>query len=443
MSIIAAGIAPHPPIIIPEVGRGEEEKARRTTAAMQIFARRLAEADGETLVVITPHGPMFRDAVAILDGEELKGDFAGFLAPGVELRAENDRELVRAIERESQGVGVAVALLGGKNAAAGEEFSLDHGITVPLYYLQRAGTGKRCVAITYAPFSYRELYNFGRAIKRAAEGLGRRVVVVASSDLSHRLSRDAPAGFDPRGAEFDRTLVGYLENYQVEKILTMDRNLIQAAGECGLRSIAVLLGCLEGEQVKPEVLSYEGPFGVGYAVALLTPQKKEGSPHTHIARLALESSVRGQGRFQAPVDLPGEFKEPGAVFVSLKKRGALRGCIGTIYPAEKTLLEEIAVNALSAGLRDPRFPPVSADELDELEYSVDVLTEPEKVEDTSQLDPQVYGVILRSGERSGLLLPALEGVDSVELQLDITRRKAGIGPREEMEIYRFQVKRYY
>ncbi|HHU75475.1 MAG TPA: AmmeMemoRadiSam system protein A [Firmicutes bacterium] len=444
MGIIAAGVAPHPPIIIPEVGRGEEKKAVKTIKAMQIFAERLAKINGETIVFITPHGPMYRDALAILGETRLKGDFAGFYAPGVQLAAENDRELVRAIEKGSRETGIGVALLeGASESGSSGEFNLDHGVTVPLYFLQEAGTGKRCVAITYAPLSYRELYNFGKVIKKAAEELGRRVVVVASSDLSHRLSRDSQAGYHPRGKEFDRTLVKHLEDYQVDKILTMDMDLVQAAGECGLRSIAVMLGCLDGEEVKPEVLSYEGPFGVGYAVALFTPQGTGGSLHTHIARQALESSVKGQVRFQVPPDLPEEFHQPGAVFVSLKKHGALRGCIGTIYPSEKTLLEEIAINSLNAGLRDPRFPPVTEAELEELEYSVDVLTEPEKVESIAQLDPKVYGVIVRSGERSGVLLPALEGVDSVELQLDITRRKAGIGPHEDVEIFRFRVNRFY
>lgn len=276
MGVIAAGVAPHPPIILPEVGRGEQEKAGKTVEAMQIFARRLAAVNGDTLVIITPHGPMFRDAVAILAENRLQGDFSGFLAPNVQLQADNDLELVRAIETESRKAGVKAVLLGGEGVEIGEELELDHGITVPLYYLQKAGTGNRCVAITYALLPYRELYNFGRSIKKAAEGLQRRIVVVASSDLSHRLIRGAPAGFHPRGEEFDQLLVNYLESYQVEEILTMDRDLIQAAGECGLRSIAVLLGCLDGEAVQPELLSYEGPFGVGYAVALFTPQRKEG-----------------------------------------------------------------------------------------------------------------------------------------------------------------------
>ena len=274
MGIVAAGVAPHPPIIIPEVGRGEQRKAAQTIEAMQALAGRLAEFDCETMIFITPHGPMFRDAPAILCEQNLQGDFADFLTPGVRLRAENDLELIRSIEEESRREGIPVAFLGkGGTVETHRKFNLDHGVTVPLYYLQKAGAGSRCAAITYALLSYRELYKFGQAIRQAVLSLSRRVVVVASSDLSHRLSRESQAGYNPRGEEFDRLLVSHLQNYEVEKILTMEPELIHAAGECGLRSICVLLGCLDGEKVEAEVLSYEGPYGVGYAVALFTPIK--------------------------------------------------------------------------------------------------------------------------------------------------------------------------
>lgn len=169
---------------------------------------------------------------------------------------------------------------------------------------------------------------------------------------------------------------------------------------------------------------------------------EKGSIFTEIARQSLENRVKGKP-WSLPRDLPPELQQPAAAFVSLKKQGALRGCIGTIMPTQNTLAEEIAANALSAGLQDPRFPPVSPNELADLTYSVDVLTEPERVKDTAVLDPQTYGVIVRRGRKSGLLLPALEGVGTVQEQLAIARQKAGILPGEDVEIYRFTVNRYY
>lgn len=171
--------------------------------------------------------------------------------------------------------------------------------------------------------------------------------------------------------------------------------------------------------------------------------RQQGSVYVEIARRALESKVKGESPSKPPGEIPPELQKPGAAFVSLKKGGELRGCIGTVAPTQKNLAEEIAANAVSAGLRDPRFPPVSPSELDQLTYSVDVLSEPEKVEDPAQLDPREYGVIVRSGRKTGLLLPALEGVNTVEEQLRIARQKAGILPEEPVEIYRFQVVRYH
>lgn len=170
---------------------------------------------------------------------------------------------------------------------------------------------------------------------------------------------------------------------------------------------------------------------------------KEQSIFTRIARHSLEKRIKGDTRLHLPQDLPPLLARPGAAFVSLKKKGALRGCIGTVQPLQLNLAAEIAANALSAALQDPRFPPVTAEELDELEISVDLLGEPELVKDLSTLDPRRFGVIVRARGRSGLLLPDLEGVDTVEQQLDIAKRKAGIYPDEAVEIFRFEVTRHH
>ena len=171
-------------------------------------------------------------------------------------------------------------------------------------------------------------------------------------------------------------------------------------------------------------------------------ESRAGNIYLEIARRALESRVKGED-FSLPRDLPGELQQPGAAFVTLKKQGDLRGCIGTVSPTKKSLAEEIAANAISAGLKDPRFSPVSPGEMKMLSYSVDVLTTPEKVESFAELDPRHYGVIVRCGRRTGLLLPALEGIDTVEEQLSIARQKAGIRPDETaVEIFRFTVQRY-
>lgn len=164
-------------------------------------------------------------------------------------------------------------------------------------------------------------------------------------------------------------------------------------------------------------------------------------PLVRLAKETIESYIQ-ERVIPKPTALTPEMSEQAGVFVSLKKRGELRGCIGTIEPVRQTVAEEVVANAISSATMDPRFLPVTPDELPDLTYSVDVLSKPEPIDSMAQLDPKKYGVIVESGSRRGLLLPELEGVDSVEEQIDICRRKAGILPDEPVKLYRFEVKRY-
>ncbi len=168
---------------------------------------------------------------------------------------------------------------------------------------------------------------------------------------------------------------------------------------------------------------------------------KQLHPIVKLAKEAVESYVCS-GKALRPKELSAEMRSRAGVFVSIKKRGELRGCIGTFAPTRANIAEEVVANAISSATQDPRFMPVEASELDELEYSVDVLTEPEPVASVAQLDPKKYGVIVERGFRRGLLLPDLEGVDSVEAQIEICRAKAGIAADEPIKLYRFQVERY-
>ena len=170
-------------------------------------------------------------------------------------------------------------------------------------------------------------------------------------------------------------------------------------------------------------------------------EEKGSHPVVRLARETVESYVR-LGRTPDPEELTSEMSQRAGVFVSIKKRGELRGCIGTFEPTRANVAEEIIANAVGSATRDPRFPPVNAAELSQLEYSVDILTAPEPVDDRAQLDPKRYGIIVASGGRRGLLLPDLEGVDTVEDQIGICCRKAGILPGEPLQLYRFEVVRY-
>lgn len=463
--VVFGGIAPHPPILLPEIGRGESKKVSQTFEAMEKLAAHVAASGAEVIVIISPHGSVFRDGVAINGSGLLVGDLKNFDAE-LEFEYNNDLELAQAITAHAGSYGLVTVEIDDVLADQfGVSIKLDHGVLIPMYFMDRAGVELPLVSVSMSMLPFEELYEFGFALKKAVEQSDKKVAVIASSDMSHRLIPDAPAGYSPQGRVFDEKIVELVKNKDFRGIVDVDRSLAEEAGECGLRSIIMMLGTLDGQEVGTEVLSYEGPFGVGYMVAALHPGPKSAeslletlfrerkanmdnmrageSALVGLARQALETYVR-DGRKVAP-DLKADpvFREKAGVFVSLKKHGQLRGCIGTILPTTPSVGAEIVNNAISAGTGDPRFEPVETDELDDLVYSVDVLKAPQAIESAAELDVKRYGVIVRSGRRSGLLLPNLEGVDTVEEQIAIARQKAGIAPDEPVRLERFEVIRYH
>lgn len=465
MTIVHCGVCPHPPIAVPEVGGEEASMVSDTQEALLELGRRLKKSGAETVVIISPHAPIFRDVIGINMSPLLKGDLGSFRAGNVRYMMENDLGMAREINKQAADLGMTVVeLTETEERQYGISLRLDHGVIVPLYFLRKAKLETPLVHVSMALGDPQKLYLFGVAVRRAAESLGRRVALLASGDMSHGLTRDAPSGYMPRGKDFDSLMVRLLAIPDVEGIVKMDPGLIAQAGECGYHSIVMMLGALDGYDVKAEVLSYEGPFGVGYLVASLEPagvnpeksllkkmqaaqqaaisMRQAGESYlVKLARDTLESYVSGSPPPE-PGEAPDEFQKRAGVFVSIKKHGNLRGCIGTIQPTRSNIVEEVAANAISAGMNDPRFQPVRKDELGELDYSVDVLQPPEPVAGLHELDSVRYGVIVRSGRRSGLLLPNLEGINTPGEQVDIARQKAGIRPDEPVKLERFEVIRY-
>lgn len=270
-NLVGCALMPHPPIMVPEVGKDELAKIKNTVAAAEAAAQAIKSGNPHTVVLMTPHGPVFEDAASISIHPRLRGTLAAFGAPDVGLGFETDGLLVRHILRKAERLGINVTEL-TEDLAKTYRFSLqlDHGALVPLYYLHKAGFKGQLVHISMGMLPYEEMYTFGKAVQAAAAMGDKRVAVIASGDLSHRLTPDAPAGYSPRGKEFDRLVVDALSQFDVKALLNIEPELIEEAGECGLRPIYFLLGVLGGLETDARVLSYEGPFGVGYAVALFS-----------------------------------------------------------------------------------------------------------------------------------------------------------------------------
>ncbi|MDD2555960.1 MAG: AmmeMemoRadiSam system protein A [Syntrophaceticus sp.] len=454
--LVCAGLSPHAAIIIPEVGGDELQKVKNTVVGMREWAAYIAEQEPDVVVFITPHGVVTNRQMVYLRSPELYGDFSNFGAPEISFQAKNDLDLVQQIAAAAEQEDVEVFGVDIDQWYSYLSGSLDHGITVPLYYLREAGVDAALAAFGMCFLPLQKLYEFGQAMGRVLEESPQRICLIASGDLSHRLIPGAPAGYSLRGKEFDLLVKDALEKMDVEKLLNISDDLVEDAGECGLRPIIMLLGALKGCEVDSRIHSYEGPFGVGYMVASfqVTDQAEEQAEkggtgiaetaHVQLARESLEHYLSTGKLMSTPDPLPRGMKEGAGVFVSLKKDGQLRGCIGTFAPVQENVASEIIHNAVAAGVEDPRFWPVQLEELSDIVFSVDVLTPFEKVDTKDELDPKRYGIIVKSksGERTGLLLPDLEGVDSVDEQISIASQKAGIFAGEPLDIYRFEVIRY-
>ena len=378
MSILGAVAVPHPPIILPEVGRGEEEKISATTAAYKEIARRIVELEPETIIITSPHSIMYADYFHISPGEAATGNMMQFRAPQVALAINYDTDFARKLSTDSMAQGVPAGMLGERNP------TLDHGTMIPLRFLQQAGLDfnrVKFLRIGLSGMSAAIHYKFGQIISRAAEELDRKTFFIASGDLSHKLKSDGPYGFVEEGPQFDSQVMENLGGANFLQLLTMNDKLCSRAAECGLRSFWIMAGALDKRDVRAEKLSYEGTFGVGYGIVwfnvggedstrnfayqLVKLKKYEAEKRkaneddfVKLARYSLENFVKTHEPADLPENLPAELTSRRAgAFVSLHKNGNLRGCIGTIMATQDTLAEEILQNAISACSKDPRFEP--------------------------------------------------------------------------------------
>ena len=478
MAVVAAFAVPHPPLIVPEVSPGKEREIPDTVAAYQEVARRIAALRPDAVVVSSPHAPLYADYIQISVGPSAQGDFSQFGARTPRYRVRYDETLAHEIERQGVATGVATGTLGRQDP------SLDHGTLIPVHFIERAcaeagTTSPEYVRLGLSGLSPLEHYRMGMAVARAAEELGRSVVYVASGDLSHKLLESGPYGFAPEAPLFEKQVVDALATGDFLGLLAIDQDLAERAAECGLRSFQMMAGALDRTAVDAELLSHEGPFGVGYAVAAYSPTGHDPSrdfgeqyrelmmrrsherrsaedPLVALARASIEAWVRDRHTLtgdevddllderRTPHPVRALLDVPRACFVSLKKHGQLRGCIGTLAPTQACLSDEIVANAKSASTRDPRFRPVQPDELDDLVLDVDVLGDPEPVASLDELDPRVYGVIVSTEDgRRGVLLPDLAGVDAAEEQVAIAAQKGAIDAHAEpILLQRFRVERH-
>ena len=460
MSLLAAFMVPHPPMIVPEIGKGSERQIPETVRAYEEVGDRIAELKPDTIIITSPHSIMYADYFHISPRDGAKGSFSRFGASEVSFDEKYDEKLRDRICELAQMNDLPAGTLGEKDRL------LDHGTIVPLWFIRKKYKEGKIVRIGLSGLSLSDHYKLGMLIKQACEESDERIVLIASGDLSHKLQDYGPYGFAKEGPEYDERIMDVMGKAEFGRLFDFDETFLEKAAECGHRSFVIMAGAFDGIKVKAERLSHEDVTGVGYGICTFYPDGEDESRHflkdyekriidelkekedmsdayVKLARKAVEYYVLHHKRLRCDDCDEELLNRKAGTFVSIHEFGRLRGCIGTISPCEKNVKEEIISNAISACSRDPRFDPIRSDELKYLDISVDVLGETEDIDSRDELDVKRYGVIVSCGNRRGLLLPDLDGVDSVEQQIDIAREKGNIGKDEPYKLQRFEVIRHY
>ncbi|MBR1853880.1 MAG: AmmeMemoRadiSam system protein B, partial [Lachnospiraceae bacterium] len=260
MSILAAFMVPHPPMIVPQIGRGSEAQIQKTIDAYRKVAEEIAEIKPETILISSPHATMYADYFHISPGNGASGSFANFGAPKVSFTEAYDTELVGRMEILAQEREFPAGTLGQRDRM------LDHGTMVPLYFIRQKYEAFKVIRIGLSGLSLAQHYAFGQLIVQAVEDTGRRVVYVASGDLSHKLQEYGPYGFAPEGPQYDDRIMDVCSRAAFEELFDFEESFCEKAAECGHRSFVIMAGALDGHAVEAKRLSHEDVTGVGYGI---------------------------------------------------------------------------------------------------------------------------------------------------------------------------------
>lgn len=460
MSILASFIVPHPPLIIPNIGKGSEKQVSKTISAYKEIAKQIATLNPETIIISSPHAPMYSDYFYISSSKTLTGNLANFGATEISFTEEVDTKLVDEISSLAQKYHFPTS----KEIPS---VPLDHGTMIPLYFIREELPKCLIIVIGLSTLPLITNYQMGTIIKEAVNNLNRNVVYIASGDLSHKLQEYGPYGFATEGPIYDKKIMDICRTSNFYELLTFKSSFLEKAAECGHRSFTIMAGCFDGQEIESQELSHEDITGVGYGICSFYPKKtnpsrqflkkylkeeslrlekirKKSDSYVNLAYQSLEYYFKYNSKMSVPDNIPSEMlTNKSGVFVSLYKYDTLRGCIGTISPTTKCIAEEIINNALSAAFNDYRFSPLTEEELKWLEITVYILKEPEDIPSKYLLDVHKYGVIVYNDTKRGLLLPDLDGIDTIDQQISIALQKAHINPKEDYKLQRFEVIKHY
>ncbi len=456
MSLIKSYIVPHPPMIIKEIGKGNEEQVRKTIESYEKIAKEIKKLKPETIIITSPHTTMYSDWFHILSKEKLTGNFKEFGVDSISFEEENDLEFIETLNTITKEHNFPAQIIENK----GNQM-LDHGEMVPLYFIEKEYTNFKLVVIGLSGLPLVKHYELGMYIKEAIQKLDKKVVFLASGDLSHTLKEDGPYGYQEEGPLYEKEMIKIIEEADFQRLLKYRPEQLEKIGDCGHRSITILTGAIDKQDVNVKIYSHEDTTGVGYLVGSIEPL------YLNSSRNYLEQELKEEkNRIQKIVEKEDDYlrlarntineyvktgdvkqvhypkSKHNGVFVTIYSHHQLRGCIGTVFQITNSIEEEIIENAIEAASNDPRFQPITEEELDYLEIHVDILSKRKEVKTIYDIDPKKYGLFVTAHGKTGVLLPNIEGIDDPEDQLRIALKKGNIDYNEPYIMEVFEVERH-
>lgn len=465
--IVGRYIMPHTLNLLPSLGGGLERKAQSTVESMDSMAREIAGLAPDTIVVISSHAPSLGNVFVVSPQKRFLGSLAKYRFRLNAIRPYNDLEFVRMLEEGAAKRSLPIKSFEDNKSARrryGLNGSLDMGTYVPLFFVNQYLHNYKLVVISLSDASPLEHYLCGKLIAMTARDKGGRFVVIASGELSHKVSKESPLGCVSGAADFDQAIVECIEHGQVERLLKYDFSKRSAYAPCGVDCFNMLLGTLDGKRQHNEVLSYEHPFGVGLLCAKLDEgvagnsvefdfaRKRDGrvkcskrageSEPCRLARAAIKQYLKSKETLGTPVFQKGELLScSSGVYVSLFKGGRWRGCYGNPDPTDRVSADDVIDYAITAAVEND-VGAVSLSELGDLEIVVDFVRDIERVESLEAFDHKKYGMLVKYKDTEGIILPNVPHVHSVEDQYRAALYNAGASEKDKVKLYRFTVERF-
>ncbi len=464
--LLKSYITPHAPVIVREVGKSESILCRKTHDSMSKIGREIAELKPKRIVVLSPHGPLFSDAISVLGNNKLEGDFEEFDCKELSYEFENDISFVNKLKYSAMEEDIYIAKV---DSIFCENYDIspyvDYGSLVPLHFVDEYYLEKyEVVLITYGLLDLVDIYKFGQILRKSIEESMKSTVVIASGDLAHVSTNRGGYRNNIAASIYDVLIQSVLRgDRSVYDFITHPKKEVEKSKACSFRTFVMLFGMFDRKIFRSTLLSYEHPFGVGYLVAAIdeadgisptlipkianynediqTKKLSDDNPYIGLAKHTLKYYLKYGRR---PIIDESKYNispQKAACFISLYDYSTLRASIGTIAPNHNNVIQDIVTNTIEAA-NTKYFKDVTEEDVDDMKIVVDLIERVEKIKSSLELYPEMYGVIVKSGDKIGVVLPDLVDIDSADEQLSVALEKAGIKKFDYYELYRFQVTRH-